>query len=303
MTGRNRNAFTLVELLVVVVIIGMLVGLMVPAIQMARQRARQTECQNNQHELALGIHQYESAKGDLPGYSNHVGLVATNLSWVQVLFPYTGRNDVWDIVRKGTYSLNDLPRGIRQFTCPTSQADRDFALSYVVNCGQYTPANSNAPINGLFIDRGAANATAKMNTSKIKDGASNTLMLSENLQATQWKPLNAAKLGPSVTARGPYVIDLGMLWTKALALTCDPTKGVAPVNGCGDFAPEFPWADAENGTDALKYRHWARPSSAHPGGVIVTYADGHQDFLNENVDEATFLNLMDPAGDGTRNGP
>jgi len=300
MTGRNRNAFTLVELLVVVVIIGMLVGLMVPAIQMARQRARQTECQNNQHELALGIHQYESAKGDLPGYSNHIGLVATYLSWVQVLFPYTGRNDVWDTVRKGTYNLGDLPKRIPQFICPSNQPERDFALNYVVNCGKYNPANANAPVNGLFVDRGASNATAKMNTSKIKDGASNTLMLSENLQATQWKPLNAAKVADASGGRGPFVIDVGMLWTYPLGTPCTLGSGAAPVNGCRETTEDsFPWGESDvTATAYTNYRHYARPSSAHPGGVVVTYADGHQDFLNENIDDATYVNLMDPMGNG-----
>lgn len=54
---RPRNAFTLVELLIVIAIIGLLVSLGVPAIMAARQSALRTQCANHQWQIGRAFHQ------------------------------------------------------------------------------------------------------------------------------------------------------------------------------------------------------------------------------------------------------
>jgi hypothetical protein len=60
-----------VELLVVIAIIGVLVGLLLPAVQAAREAGRRSACQNKLKQLALAMHNFESAQKAFP--SNYQG--------------------------------------------------------------------------------------------------------------------------------------------------------------------------------------------------------------------------------------
>ena len=66
-----RHGFTLVELLVVIAIIGVMVGLLLPAVQAAREAGRRSACQNKLKQLALAMHNFESAQKAFP--SNYQG--------------------------------------------------------------------------------------------------------------------------------------------------------------------------------------------------------------------------------------
>ncbi len=293
MNKSQRSAFTLVELLVVIVIIAMLAGLLLPAVIRGRETARQAECTNNQHELALALQQFETAKGHLPGYIDSFGGVQ-NLSWVTMIIPYLGQQELWKKWRDPNVPMSDKYDPTSQnfcrvdmavVKCPSDSTIGDVGLSYVANCGlpDGLQVDSNPAIDfqlhlaaGLFFNRlsaPGASPAISVRTDRIPDGAGNTLLLSENIQATTWAPT----LGGSPPQwPAPWEAHVGMVWGVPAWGTNNPVNWDLEYTGAPDIAH-------------------TRPSSQHPGGVVVTYADGHQQFLSQDeTDAETYKRLLAP---------
>ena len=215
-----------------------------------------------------------------------------------------------------------LPRLI----CPTDDSEELAPLSYVVNCGlsdyglNYDPllnsisttddvaalvpllgSSSRAanavldPAYGLFFNHTLTNAAGRLNPAthtkvtldKITDGAQNTIMLTENMQASQWLPRDAAGVW-----RPPTQLDVGIVWWTDLPPgTVAAAEDGRMINKDSDKRLTYP-ADYTGTPDLGRY--FARPSSAHSGGAVVTFADGHSQFQSEEIDYNVYQSLMTP---------
>ncbi len=163
---KSRQAFTLVELLVVIAIIGILIGLLLPAVQSVREAARRTQCANNIRQIALSVHNYNSAFRQFPvnqigpGMANGSGGYDTGFySWLVPLLPHVEQDNLYQLFELelnngdgNDYKVSDThPNAgavntlVSMFLCPSDQPNLDNAIilgtanpapgNYVANAG------------------------------------------------------------------------------------------------------------------------------------------------------------------------
>ena len=105
---RRRHAFTLVELLVVIAIIGLLIAILLPGIQTARESARRSACMNNIRQKALGICNYiDARKTYMPISFQAPGTGANDkFSYLVLLGPFMEMDLPWDLTKAVSHSAN-----------------------------------------------------------------------------------------------------------------------------------------------------------------------------------------------------
>jgi len=144
----------------------------------------------------------------------------------------------------------------------------------------------NNKANGIFNDR-YAYPNLRISMTDLEDGATQTILFAENLQSTVWfrtgLPGNPDRLANTIVWL--YATDRP-IGAGRIAPSNNITLEMR-INGEADkIAKASPFLAPTAFT--------ARPSSGHGGGVMVVYADGHTQFLNEEIDYAVYQSLMTP---------
>lgn len=104
--SRNKEKFTLIELLIVIVIIAILAGMLLPVLGKARERARTSTCINNLKNLGTIIVMYADA---YDGY----GPTITG----KYRYPVKSNDCNWGYAVCG---FGQIPEGAKVFYCPSS---------------------------------------------------------------------------------------------------------------------------------------------------------------------------------------
>ena len=293
----KRSAFTLVELLVVIAVVVILVAILIPAVNAARENARRNQCLANQRNLAIAMIDYAKANNGLPGYLNQLGATPPR-SWVVSILPMIGENRRYEFLMRNPPVPSEVDQAtvpLSVLLCPSDRPEGNARLNYVVNCGPATehfpgnqqnfPTNSVPVVNGgdiaphftLFKDRrsGLTSINSRVRIEDIPDGASNTILLSENVNAGVWQGM-VSSLDELPTSSGTFtrdstaVANFGFVWANQAA-----------------FAP--------NSTIA-----GPRPSSRHPGTIIAAFADGSARVINDNIGIWEWLRLVCPDDEKAR---
>jgi prepilin-type N-terminal cleavage/methylation domain-containing protein len=285
MTERNRHGFTIVELLVVISIIAMLMALLVPAVLRARAAGRRAQCLNNLRQVGTALHQQALSKGYFPGrlslmtddggdpvYGANAQLGVT---WVATILPNLDQNSLLEELRRvGTIAPADTtPLYVPILVCPSDPpvANNIPALSYVVNSGiqdQPVPNDTALPdskANGVFHDLRNPKTRSQLQVSldylAQNDGATNTIMVTENVDAGFWNVLEE--------------IEHGVVWGAQRRVPINIAAGEREANDYTDYG-------------------FARPSSHHTSGVNVMFCGANGRFLRDDIDYWVYVQLMTP---------
>lgn len=287
--SHGRAGFTLVELLVVIAIIGVLVALLLPAVQAAREAARRMSCTNNMRQIGIAMQNYiDSIKQFPPGRMGCDGNTAAahdckpsfasrrpGTSGLAMILPQLEQKALYDQIgfQKGavqpvtgvsgdtddTAGWNTvavaaaIKTRLKVYTCPSDTALPELSgwavASYALNHGSIGPSKTSDQ-NMKHFNNGVFLYKTKIRLSMLLDGTSSTILAGEvcnghlSINPNRWAL--AGRHGDSMrTTENP--------------LNTAPGKGIHFLNLNGAF------------------------SSQHPNGGNFVFADGHVQFVSDNI--------------------
>jgi prepilin-type N-terminal cleavage/methylation domain-containing protein len=328
------SAFTLVELLVVIAIIGVLVALLLPAVQAAREAARRSQCTNNTKQIALAVHNYESAHKELPigygllpegGYGTHVAQAAgqtqyAEWTWANRILAYLEQNAISTKIdwKWNPGNAQNYPEVIRSvvsakipgFRCPSDEgAMTNFAEAG--NCypdamfpdgfGRISYAGNfgNAEGTNSVNSRLEATLDGRPGTRRILGvfGYNHGDKLGQITDGTSNTLLTSEiVIGGVCSIRGNFSYDEGPVFMQFYRPN-DNTPD--EVRWC-DPQDKLPGAVApcvEPGLPLNMVQHASR--SMHPAVVIASTCDGATRVINDGIEVDVWRALGTPRGDET----
>ena len=321
----GRRGFTLVELLVVIAIIGILVALLLPAIQSAREAARRMACQNHVKQIALAMHNFESARGALPpALLYHGGGDPRNSKWSAMarILPYLEEeNFESQIDYSGDYATLTYGGGligayrVATYVCPSEERDEvrlsggvpnHYPLNYGVNRGVWRTFDP----TGRLQDEGAFQANVGTEFRRITDGLSNTLMLAEvkawtpyyrdqaiNQPTPPANPVEVCGLGGSFKADSGHTewVD-GRVHQAGFTAVFTPGTQVICVQDGQPY--DVDWTSSREGTSDTELTYSAVTARSYHAGDVVNIAmmDGSVHVVTSAIDLAVWRALSTRAG-------
>jgi prepilin-type N-terminal cleavage/methylation domain-containing protein/prepilin-type processing-associated H-X9-DG protein len=300
-SGRYRpDAFTLLELLVVIALIAVLIGLLLPAVQKVREAANRMACSNNLKQIGLACHQHHDNYGVFPpGWAGapftvpQGQIIQGGHGTFPFLLPYLEQEALariyrWDRRAQGPENQPVATTQLKTFQCPSAEPNRwvtavqdprNYRYGGKGACGDYAGVLEIDPrlVQLGLVDRAAnyqgvlaVNYLARL--ADITDGASQTLLVTECAgRPTLWR---TGRPVPGTYAPGGVWVSGTMIFGQGSSPDGAKKLGPCAINCTND----------------------REVYSFHPSGPNAVFADGSVHFLKAGLDIRLFARLVTRAG-------
>lgn len=328
-TSEWRRGFTLIELLVVIAIIAILIALLVPAVQKVRTAAARIECANRLKNLALALHNHESAfkyfppgtvnlspatatiaAGDDPNGRNGNGTVGIGGPWICFLLPFVEQQKLYDNFKliesqrpevvdwfgNGTYAATPVgDQHLVVMDCPAhpfndEKLDNGTGMEHLAR-GNFAACYGKQGYGSVYGNNPTIGGLF-FNNSKVKPATVGD-GLSNTIAISELKYRQPSTTGPSFEdTRGTW--SYGTMGGNIFSTQNGPNS-TSPdwVWGCRNFPTEG-MPCTQSGSPYIAMQAAAR--SYHGGGVNVAFGDGTVRFVSDSIILTTWQAL------GTRGG-
>lgn len=302
---RMRDAFTVVEFLIVIGVIALVMALVLPAVMASREAARRGKCTSNLHQVGMAVGAYVDAFLAFPP-----GGSAKGLSWHTAVLPQMDLAPQYGLAQQNAGPYDPANAALRtlsvpEYLCPSDGASAGRNVTnYAGNYGRGLQAFG---YDGLFRPFFGSHSVGEssqfaypIRVGNVIDGLSNTAAVSEMLAGNDAPdPLRNVWQTPTPL--------LGAQQLQAFASACASFPGVLTTQGRGwpwdvgdilytGYVHVLPPGDHSCTNGGVVQEGVYTATSAHPGGVNTLLADGHVKFMLTNVDILVWTAI------GSRNG-